>query len=338
MFDRLAAHWPPTIRNLSARTRRGTIAAAAVIPALLLGVLGSAASGAPQDSGLVACAYPLSTQDVPVTAYPAIRAQFAGSRWPDLRTAGRPTSIWPCSSAMREGPTDTRPSGSISGCPPPAPSTDGDRQHPGLAVVPPDRGRPVRDLRGRPGQRAAHRARRRAADRPGPGLRAGRTRPGRRDLPGPGPPGPRAAAPAAADAAAGRPLVLLAPAHRAGTHPLRARPAHRRLLPGRPPAAGHAGPRAGPARAPTHQTTGARHGTVHGLITRTSGCPPRPSRRSPRTPATPGPTGSASARSSCTTTPTGRCTACSKGRTRTPSGSTTPHSACPAATCTRSAA
>ena len=88
MFDRLAAHWPPTIRNLSARTRRGTIAAAAVIPAVLLGVLGSAASGAPQDSGLVACAYPLSTQDVPVTAYPAIRAQFAGSRWPDLRTAG----------------------------------------------------------------------------------------------------------------------------------------------------------------------------------------------------------------------------------------------------------
>ena len=88
MFDRLAAHWPPTIRNLSARTSRGTIAAAAVIPAVLLGVLGSAASGAPQDSGLVACAYPLSTQDVPVTAYPAIRAQFAGSRWPDLRTAG----------------------------------------------------------------------------------------------------------------------------------------------------------------------------------------------------------------------------------------------------------
>ena len=88
MFDRLAAHWPPTIRNLSARTCRGTIAAAAVIPAVLLGVLGSAASGAPQDSGLVACAYPLSTQDVPVTAYPAIRAQFAGSRWPDLRTAG----------------------------------------------------------------------------------------------------------------------------------------------------------------------------------------------------------------------------------------------------------
>jgi hypothetical protein len=30
----------------------------------------------------------LSTQDVPATDYPKIRAEFAGSRWPDLRTAG----------------------------------------------------------------------------------------------------------------------------------------------------------------------------------------------------------------------------------------------------------
>jgi len=59
-----------------------------VIPALLIGVLGSTHSGAPHDSGLAACAYPLSTQDVPATDYPKIRAQFAGSRWPDLRTAG----------------------------------------------------------------------------------------------------------------------------------------------------------------------------------------------------------------------------------------------------------
>ena len=88
MFDRLAAHRPPTIRNLSPRTRRSTIGAAAVIPALLLGVLGSTHSDAPHDSGLVACAYPLSTQDVPAAEYPKIRAEFAGSRWPDLRTAG----------------------------------------------------------------------------------------------------------------------------------------------------------------------------------------------------------------------------------------------------------
>ena len=88
MFDRFAAHRPPTIRNLSTRTRRVTMGAAAVIPALLIGVLGSTHSDAPQDSGLVACAYPLSTQDVPPTDYPKIRAQFAGSRWPDLRNAG----------------------------------------------------------------------------------------------------------------------------------------------------------------------------------------------------------------------------------------------------------
>ena len=87
MFDRLAAHRPPTIRNLSTRTR-GAIGTAAVIPALLIGVLGSTGSGAPHDSGLVACAYPLAPKDVPASAYPKLRAEFAGSRWPDLRTAG----------------------------------------------------------------------------------------------------------------------------------------------------------------------------------------------------------------------------------------------------------
>jgi hypothetical protein len=88
MFDRLVAHRPPTIRNLSPRTRRITIGTAAVIPALLIGVLGSTHSDTPQDSGLIACAYPLSTQHVPATDYPKIRAEFAGSRWPDLRDAG----------------------------------------------------------------------------------------------------------------------------------------------------------------------------------------------------------------------------------------------------------
>jgi len=88
MFDRLATHRPPTIRNLSPRGRRFTMGTAAVIPALLIGVLASTHPDAPRDSGLVACTYPLSTQDVPATDYPKIRAQFAGSRWPDLRNAG----------------------------------------------------------------------------------------------------------------------------------------------------------------------------------------------------------------------------------------------------------
>jgi hypothetical protein len=88
MSDRLAAHRPPTIRNPSARTRRSAIGAAAMIPALLIGVLASTGSAAPRDSGLVACAYPLATQDVPAAEYPKLRAEFAGSRYPDLRTAG----------------------------------------------------------------------------------------------------------------------------------------------------------------------------------------------------------------------------------------------------------
>ena len=88
MFDRLAGDRPPAMRNLPARTRRVTIGTAAMMPALLLGVLGSTHSDAPQDSGLVACAYPLATQDVPAAEYPKLRAEFAGSRFPDLRTAG----------------------------------------------------------------------------------------------------------------------------------------------------------------------------------------------------------------------------------------------------------
>ena len=88
MFDRFVAHLPPAIRNLSTRGRSLPIGAAAVIPALLIGVLGSTQPDAPRDSGLVACTYPLSTQDVPAADYPKIRAQFAGSRWPDLRNAG----------------------------------------------------------------------------------------------------------------------------------------------------------------------------------------------------------------------------------------------------------
>jgi hypothetical protein len=85
MSDRLTAHRP--LRNLSRRTRV-TTGAAAAIPALLLGVLASTHPGTPRDSGLVACAYPLTTQNVPAAEYPKLRAEFAGSRFPDLRTAG----------------------------------------------------------------------------------------------------------------------------------------------------------------------------------------------------------------------------------------------------------
>jgi len=88
MSDRLAEHWPWTIRNLSTRTRRRTLGVAILTPLLVLGGLGGIPAHASQDSGLAGCAYPLSTQDIAATEYPKIRAQFAGSRWPDLRIAG----------------------------------------------------------------------------------------------------------------------------------------------------------------------------------------------------------------------------------------------------------
>jgi hypothetical protein len=93
MSDRPAARRPPPTTNLSPRTRRATIGAAAigtaaVIPALLIGPFASTASAAPNDSGLVACTYPLTTQDVPAAEYTKLRAEFAGSRFPDLRNAG----------------------------------------------------------------------------------------------------------------------------------------------------------------------------------------------------------------------------------------------------------
>jgi hypothetical protein len=49
---------------------------------------GSTHPGALPDSGLAACAYPLSTHHVTAAGYRQIRARFAGSRRPDLRTAG----------------------------------------------------------------------------------------------------------------------------------------------------------------------------------------------------------------------------------------------------------
>ena len=65
MSDRLAAHCPPTIKNLSTRTRHYTLGVGVLVPLLLVGALGSVHPNAPQDSGLIACASPLSTQASP---------------------------------------------------------------------------------------------------------------------------------------------------------------------------------------------------------------------------------------------------------------------------------
>ena len=44
--------------------------------------------GAPPDTGLAGCAAVSDTHQAAAANYPRIRAEFAGSRWPDLRAAG----------------------------------------------------------------------------------------------------------------------------------------------------------------------------------------------------------------------------------------------------------
>ncbi len=86
MFDRLAVQGPTVINTLSTRTRRWAIGLAAV--PLLLGVAGSGRPGLSPDSGLAGCTALAGTHQVAAADYPAIGAQFAGSRWPDLRFSG----------------------------------------------------------------------------------------------------------------------------------------------------------------------------------------------------------------------------------------------------------
>jgi len=87
MSDRLAAHRPPASKNLPALACCA-IGVVIVAPLLLIGVLGSLQPGAPPDSGLARCTSLSSAHYVAASDYPKIRAQFAGSRWADLRTVG----------------------------------------------------------------------------------------------------------------------------------------------------------------------------------------------------------------------------------------------------------
>jgi hypothetical protein len=54
----------------------------------LRGVLGGTRPALSPDSGLAACSSVLSAHQVAARDYPKIAAQFAGSRWPDLRISG----------------------------------------------------------------------------------------------------------------------------------------------------------------------------------------------------------------------------------------------------------
>ena len=87
MFSRSIVRWP-ALTSLSARARRSTIGAVIAIPVLLAAALASFHPGARPDSGLAGCTSVLSTRHVTAARNAEIRAQFAGSRWPDLSLAG----------------------------------------------------------------------------------------------------------------------------------------------------------------------------------------------------------------------------------------------------------
>ena len=52
------------------------------------GGLGGTRTALPPDSGLAGCSSVLGAHQVAASDYPSIAAQFAGSRWPDLRFSG----------------------------------------------------------------------------------------------------------------------------------------------------------------------------------------------------------------------------------------------------------
>jgi hypothetical protein len=87
-FDRLVADCQQRFRSLPARTRRGAIGAGVIIILLLITGLSSVHGSRPPDSGLAGCMTLASPHHEARLDYRALRADFAGSRWQTLRTAG----------------------------------------------------------------------------------------------------------------------------------------------------------------------------------------------------------------------------------------------------------
>jgi hypothetical protein len=88
MPGQLDSHWPPAINALSARRRLWAIGAAIVTPRVLIGVLNNIQPGAPPDRGLAACISLSGLNQAGAPDFRRLRADFAASRWLDLRAAG----------------------------------------------------------------------------------------------------------------------------------------------------------------------------------------------------------------------------------------------------------
>jgi len=87
MSNRLAAHLPRAITNLSSRAR-SAIGVAVATPLLLFGLLGLGRPATRPDSGLAGCTSISTTHGLTARDFREIRALFAASHWPRLRAAG----------------------------------------------------------------------------------------------------------------------------------------------------------------------------------------------------------------------------------------------------------
>jgi hypothetical protein len=87
-FERLTAACALRFRGMPVHTRRGMIGTAVIIVLLLISALSYAHRGGTRDSGLAGCAALSARHHRHAPDYRLLRAEFAGSRWQAVRTAG----------------------------------------------------------------------------------------------------------------------------------------------------------------------------------------------------------------------------------------------------------
>jgi len=88
MPDYLDSDWPPLLSFFSTRRRRYAVGAAIVAPLVVIGMLSSVRPGMPPDRGIAACASLSGLNQAGAPDFRGLRAEFAASRWPDLRADG----------------------------------------------------------------------------------------------------------------------------------------------------------------------------------------------------------------------------------------------------------
>jgi hypothetical protein len=88
MSDYLDSYWPPPLSLLLTRRRRHALGAVIATPIVLVGIPSNVRPGRPPDRAIVACASLSGLNQAGVPDFRRLRADFAASRWLDLRADG----------------------------------------------------------------------------------------------------------------------------------------------------------------------------------------------------------------------------------------------------------